>query len=385
MKVALLTSYLSHAAGGLRDAVSGVAFTLADHAKIDVSLFGLTDPTAPDDSPNWGPRVYGHRARGPRALGWAPALQCALREEAPDVTDVHGIWTSVSLVNLNHFRATGNPYIVTPHGMLDPWALARSRWKKRVAAALFESAHLERAGCIRAIAEAEVTAVRTFGCRNPIALIPNAVDLPHETAFGATNTGNRKLLFLGRIDAKKGVEELVRAWAMVQAEASDRGWHLQVTGWGQPGYVERIRRLTIELALCPRAFSLTGPVFGADKAALFGASAGFILPSYSEGLPMAALEAWSYGLPALLTPNCNLPEGVTAGATVSIDNQTPKAIAESLRTLMRLNDTERHAIGCRGRRLVESRFNWATVSQNLVATYAWLLGGGPTPNCIVSD
>ena len=383
MKVAFVTAQMSRAAGGLRDAVGGAAFALADHGSIDVAVFGLSDPAHPRDSAAWGPRAYPHRTFGPLALGLAPALDRALLDEAPDVTDAHGIWTFVSLANLRHSRATRHPYIVTPHGMLDPWALRRSTWKKRLAAALFESAHLQRAACIRAIADAEVRAVRAYGCRNPVALIPNAVQLPDDIARRNGDGDKQRLLFFGRIDPKKGVEELVRAWAMVQGEALDRGWHLQVTGWGKPAYVERLRCLAIELNLTSQVFELTGPAFGAEKTETFRGSSAFILPSYSEGLPMAALEAWSYGLPTLLTPNCNLPEGVAAAATLSIDSPTPKAIAESVRTLMTLSDGERHAIGDHGRRLVERRFNWATVAQNLAQTYAWVLGGGPRPDCVI--
>jgi len=384
MKVAFVTSYLSHAAGGIRDAVRGVAFALAKNSNIDVSIFGLIDPVDPEDSAAWGPRVTGRPARGPRALGWAPALDQALREEAPDLTDVHGIWTLVSLANLRHVRATGHPYMITPHGMLDPWALTRSRWKKRLAAALLESAHLKHAGCIRAIAEAEVQAVRAFGCPSPVAWIPNGVTLPEQTAYRENDGRSRRLLFLGRIDAKKGVEELLRAWAIVQAEAADRGWHLQVTGWGGAAYVERVRRLAIDLELRPETFTLTGPVFDEAKATAFRSASAFILPSFSEGLPMAVLEAWSYGLPTLLTANCNLPEGVAAGAAIPIDATTPKAIAESARALMRLRDAERHSIGDQGRLLVAGRFSWPVVSRELAATYKWLLGGGSPPACVVS-
>ena len=384
MRAALVTSYLSRSAGGLREAVSGIAFALARNADVDTAIFGLVDPSDPDDGSAWGPKVMQYRARGPRALGWAPAMETALREEAPDVTDVQGLWTFVSLANLGYTRATDRPYVVTPHGMLDAWALSRSRWKKRLAAALFESAHLRGAGCIRAIAEAEVQAVRAFGYRGPVALIPNGVTLPEQTAFRENDGRRRRLLFLGRIDAKKGVEELLRAWAIVQAEAADRGWHLQVTGWGGAAYVERVRRLAIDLELRPETFTLTGPVFDEAKATAFRSASAFILPSFSEGLPMAVLEAWSYGLPTLLTENCNFPEGVAAGAAIPIDVTTPQAIAESARAVMRLRDAERHSIGDQGRLLVIQHFSWPVVSRQLAATYKWLLGGGSPPAVVVS-
>ena len=265
--------------------------------------------------------------------------------------------------------------------MLDPWTLRRSRWKKRLAARWFENEHLRRAACLRALNQDEAAAFRAYGLRNPIAIVPNGVDLPDETAPAIGSS--RTLLFLGRIDPKKGLAELLRAWRRVVAAAGADGWHLQITGWGDPGYVAAMQALARDLDL-GRHVTFTGPLFGEGKADAFRNAAAFVLPSFSEGLPMAVLEAWSHGLPVLMTRACNLPEGFTAGAAIRIETD-PEAMAKTLVAFMQTPASERRAMGEAGRRLVEERFTWDRVAADMHEVYTWVLGGGPPPSCVLTD
>ena len=111
----------------------------------------------------------------------------------------------------------------------------------------------------------------------------------------------RILLYLGRIHPKKGLVGLVRAWKRVQMTAEGQGWCLVVAGWDQCGHASQLSALVHELSL-DRSVRLVGPQFDRNKDATFHAVDAFILPSFSEGLPVAVLEAWSHGLPVLMTP-----------------------------------------------------------------------------------
>src|SRR5205085_3548465 len=82
---------------------------------------------------------------GPRVLGYAPGLGRRLREADPDVLHLHGIWTDLSRVGTRWARRTGRPYLISPHGMLDPWITARGRWKKALARIGYERASWARA------------------------------------------------------------------------------------------------------------------------------------------------------------------------------------------------------------------------------------------------
>lgn len=293
---------------------------------------------------------------------------------------LNGLWGYTSLVARHERRTRRVPIIVTPHGMLDPWALRRSAWKKALALALFERDNLEKAACLHALCSAEFGAIRALGLRNPIAVVPNGIDLP-DLAHRDRPTDRRVLLFLGRIDPKKGVHELVRGWGLSGAEA--RGWQLRIVGWGDARYVEATRRLVQKPGL-QHSVELAGPAFGEAKDRAFRDADAFVLPSYSEGLPMAVLEAWSYALPVLMTRACNLPEGFDKGAAIEIGSE-PERIAEGIRTLVGMSDAERTAMGTAGRSLVEERFTWPKAARQMIEVYEWVLGGGSPPDCVVTD
>jgi poly(glycerol-phosphate) alpha-glucosyltransferase len=110
---------------------------------------------------------------------------------------------------------------------------------------------------------------------------------------------------------------------------------------------------------------------------------GFILPSLSEGLPVAVLEAWSCALPVIMTPQCNLPEGFEARAAIKVFPET-NSITEGLKRFFLLTEQEQKAIGQRGMELVRNRFCWPEIAKQMISVYAWLLGESPRPDCVRS-
>jgi poly(glycerol-phosphate) alpha-glucosyltransferase len=300
-----------------------------------------------------------------------------------DVLSVHGMWKYCSVASQRWHRQTGRPYMVHPHGMLEPWAVRNAMWKKRIAALLYENQHLRGAACLRALSEAEAQSIRSYGLRNPICVIPNGVDLPDLRASNAkTQSRNRKtLLYLGRLHPKKNISNLIRAWNETfssQGSSSDR-WVLAIAGWDQCGYEAQLRQLTTQLGLLTSVIFL-GPQFGADKTQCYRDCDAFILPSLSEGLPMAVLEAWSYAKPVLMTGECNLPEGFESDAALRIGT-TPEEIAVGLNVLREMSDNDRSQMGNRGRALVATRFSWPQIGEQMRAVYDWMLDG-EMPNTV---
>ena len=118
-----------------------------------------------------------------------------------------------------------------------------------------------------------------------------------------------------------------------------------------------------------------------DKEATFLSSDAFILPSLSEGMPIAVLEAWGYGLPVLMTPNCNLPEGFAKAAALRIE-PSPECIAQQLHALSAMSDDRRRELGARGLELASTRFNWARIAGQLASVYRWVSGVGHRPDCV---
>ena len=184
-----------------------------------------------------------------------------------------------------------------------------------------------------------------------------------------------------------------------------------IAGWDQGGHEAELKRrcsdLNLPFAAIPASdflaencklptensnVAFVGPAFGEEKDALLRSADAFILPSLSEGLPMSVLEAWAYGLPVLMTPECNLPEGFAADAAVRIGAEDAKKAesgklkAEScgnieggLHALFEMSDADRAAMGERGRKLVEERFTWPKVAGQMKEVYEWVLGGGAKP------
>jgi poly(glycerol-phosphate) alpha-glucosyltransferase len=281
------------------------------------------------------------------------------------------------------------PLVVSPHGMLDPWAVRNSGWKKRIAGWLFENRHLRQADCLHALNNAEFDAIRAYGLTNPVAVIPNGVDLPDLNTslarpdWAADLDNEWILLFLGRLHPKKGLASLLHAWARVRREAVEQRWRLVIAGWDQGGHEAELRRLAESLQL-GESVRFVGSQFEAKKAASLARADAFILPSLSEGLPMAVLEAWAHHLPVLMTQQCHLPEGFAAGAALEIALDAER-IAEALATFLSLPEKERLVMGERGRRLVETHFAWEGIATQMVGVYRWLIEGGKRPSCIAVD
>lgn len=381
LSIAIVTPTLSRSGGGIFPIVRAHAKGLALLPDTKVTVYGLRDAHAAQDVESMLPLVP--RAYDPSIprFGYAPQLATDLMRGDQDIVHQHGLWQYPSIAVSRWRSSTGRPVIISTQGMLEPWALANSATKKRIAAMVFERSNLEKSACLQC-SMAEVAGVRAYGLRNPIAVLPNGVDLPPAIPVPRDRPAwmkpDRKLLlFLGRIHPKKGIAELIRAWSMVKTRAPEvmRSWQLAIAGWDDGGHVAPVRELTATLGLNDDV-SFPGPLFDMQKDAAFAHAQAFILPSYSEGLPMSVLEAWSHRLPVLMTRECNLVQGFDAGAAIEITTQ-PESLADTLaRSLVR---TDLSRIGEKGRALVETSFSWTSIVADLDAVYRWLAGRGERP------
>lgn len=149
------------------------------------------------------------------------------------------------------------------------------------------------------------------------------------------------------------------------------GWKVRIAGWDQNGYRTELEKKVVDLGITGY-IEFSGPRFGLDKDKDFSESKAFILPSYSEGLPMSILEAWSFRLPVIMTEYCNLPEGFEANAAIKIQT-TPQSVAEGLLKFLQLSDVEQKKIGENGYLLVSSRFTWDSIASKTIEMYEWHL------------
>ena len=359
---------------------------------VNASAFGISDPNSALDVLNWQPASVRTFETQFRAWGYSNQLVPALVAADLDILSTHGLWKYCSVASRRWHGRTARPYIVHPHGMLEPWALQNAGLKKRIAALLYENQHLRGAACFRALCEPEAQSIRAYGMRNPICVIPNGVDLPtrfQDSGFGVQDSelmrfagGRKVLLYLGRLHPKKNLANLIRAWkqALNSGRSSREGWAVAIAGWDQAGYERELKKLTSDYGLSA-SIRFLGPLFGQNKDAAFHACDAFVLPSLSEGLPMTVLEAWAHAKPVLITPECNLPEGFVAGAALQIGTE-PEEIVTGLKQLSEMSDGDRRAMGDRGRTLVATKFSWPRIGEQMRSVYDWMLGGGPTPQTV---
>ncbi len=381
-----ITASLSRRAGGLFESVRKLSLAL-HAAGVGVQVIGLEDEHTREDLPQWLPlEVKAFRTLPPHAFGYSSGLLREAIGKRSALFHCHGIWMFPVVGCFLWSMLKKKPYIISSHGMLDPWAVNNSRWKKVPAGWLYQNRHLRRAAAIRALNVSEALSIRGYGLRNPICIIPNGIDLPDFSSMENHGAGELKtLLYLGRIHPKKGLQNLLLAWKLLQSrnrQAAKR-WELVIAGWDQSGHEDRLRALARDLGLSGSVRFL-GPRFGPDKAAAYSSADAFILPSFSEGLPMVVLEAWAYGVPVIMTPQCNLPEGFQNDAAIRIDPEVV-SINGGLETLFSMSDAQRQELGSNGRKLVAERFSWPKIGEEMRNVYAWVLGGGPPPASVVAD
>lgn len=377
IRIGMLVGSVGDAGGGVAASVRDMARALARQPGIAVIVFGVADARPNDVDRNaWSPAALElFPMRGPSVFGFARGLVSALEQAEIDILHVHGLWMYISIAARLWAARSGRPYVVSPHGMLDPWALANSGWKKALALRAYERRHLNGAACVHALCDDELRAIRAFGLRNPACVIPNGVALPALSMGPSGRPGAERLtlLFLGRLTPKKGLVPLIEAWAAFKARPCSQQWTLEIAGSGAPDFVEALKAL-IELRGVANSVRLVGHRAGEDKSRTFAAADAFILPSVSEGQPLAVLEAWAHGLPTLLTAQCNLPEGFEAGAAMRIGTSA-EHIARGIENLASLSDAVRIEMGRRGRRLAETEFSWRGTAGRWSQEYRRLVGG----------
>jgi len=388
MNVLVVTASVSRNAGGLLDAVCGLSRQLCKNCS--VTVFSLKDGFSQVDKESWLPLIPVLFDRWPpRQFGYSRALRKGLENTQAHIIHSHGVWMYPSMISGTVAAKRKIPLVIAPHGMLDSWALKNSAWKKKIAGWLYENRNLRSAACIHALCESEYRSIRAYGLKNPVCIIPNGVDLPDlpvgqivppwESQIGAEKN---VLLFLGRIHPKKGLENLIRAWGILKGRKLREleQWHLAIAGWSQGGHENELKQLANKLNLGADV-SFAGPLYDSAKDAALRAAKAFILPSFSEGLPMAVLEAWAYGLPVIMTRECNITEGFEAGAALDIRPDVD-SVLEGLVNFLRLSNNAREKMGQSGLQLVRNGFSWPKIARQMIDVYKWVLGQSPKPECV---
>jgi glycosyltransferase involved in cell wall biosynthesis len=308
-----------------------------------------------------------------RALGASRALRLALRDSPADVFHIHGLWRMANVYPADAARARGAPVFVSPRGMLGMEALRFSPLRKKIFWALAQGRAVRMADALHATSEQEWRDIRAFGLRQPVALLPNGV------ALRAVEAPAREpyVLSLGRLHPIKGLDRLLRAWALLEADFPD--WRLRMHGPSELGHRGELMALARELRL--ERVEIGDALYGEEKRRAFVRASLFALPSHGENFANTVAESLACGVPVVASTGAPWEGLRVHGCGWWTDNE-PEAFAAALRDAMSLSHEERRAIGARGRAWMARDFSWEEIGRRMAECYAWSLGLCGPPACL---
>jgi len=318
----------------------------------------------------------------PRMYAVSLSLARALHRAIPgqDILHLHMLYNFPSTVAAWYSRRAGVPYLVWPHGALDPYLFRRHRGRKRLYERLVERRNLNQAAAIHFTAREEEELVRPLGLRARGVIVPAGVH-PERYAEGPGRAalaeawpeiqGRRVVLFLGRLNFKKGLDLLARAFGHLARQREDV--HLLLAGPDNEGYGATVRRWLAAEGVLHRC-TFTGMLVGSQKLAALRNADVFVLPSYTENFGVAVVEAMACGQPVVISNRVNIWREVAearAGLVVACD---ASEVSRALATVLD-DPAGRDAMGARARRLVAERFSWRAAGQQMVEVYREILAG----------
>jgi glycosyltransferase involved in cell wall biosynthesis len=329
-------------------------------------------------------RSCGHLARsGPlgRFLRSSPSLARAIERDAQAgaILHTHGLWLAPNIYPARtKRRARARVKIVhSPRGMLGTAALAISAYKKKLCWLIAQRAALSLADCIHATAFSEYHEIRGAGLSNPVAVIPNGIDLPDLGWAPRVRNEDNVVLSLGRIHPKKGLDRLLQAWVGVEREFPK--WRLRIVGPSEIDHDQQLRALAIELGL--QRVSIEGPIYGAEKTAAMRGADLFVLSTLNENFGLTVAESLAVETPVISTKGAPWAGLESERCGWWID-QGVEPLRFALRTAIEAPHEQRIEMGKRGRSWMAREFGWDRVAAEMCDVYRWLREGGDLPSTV---
>ena len=349
MKILHVTTGISPASGGPTRSVKGICRAL-DGVGASVTLLVLKGRHEFEEK--GGVRVvYGER----------------VNVADFDLVHIQGLWAPALHRVMCDCRAHDVPYVVSPRGMLDPWALNVKKWKKRLAMALYQKRDLKGATAFHVTAALEEKSVRAQGLTQPCFVVPNGVTLPQTMPPRMTDGATKTALFLSRLHPGKGLLTLAEAWACVKPQ----GWAMKVVGPDSNGHKAEVVAKLETLGIRGQ-WQFIDMLNDEEKWRAYRAADLLVHPSVSENFGITIVEGLAAELPVITTKGTPWGELETERCGWWIDIGV-EPLAAALRVAMALSDAERAAMGTRGRALVEAKYRWPAIGRQMLAAYERLL------------
>ena len=390
MKILWVTPYLGKSYGGTSKVVTEIVQELGLKCQIDIVTTNADDRDVLDVPLNVWLTKSNHRIQyfhcwHRRDLIFSMPLLKWLFENINNYDLVHTNTIFSPLISVVHgiCKLKKVPYVVTPHGMLEPWALSYKANKKKYYYQLLEKPLLQRANAIQTLAFSEAQKIQNLGFKQTVT-IPNGIhvreykSLPNPELFYQQfpHTRNKTLiLFLGRIDPKKGLDLLAPAFAEAYRQFPNA--HLIVAGPDSINFMPTAEQYFID-AGCREGVTFTRMLKGDVKLAALAAADIYVAPSYSEGFSMSVLEGMASGLPCIITTGCNFPEAATAKVARVVDIDA-SSVANALIDCLQ-NPQQARAMGTLARQFIFGNYTWDVAANKLIGVYQQIIS-----NCRVEN
>lgn len=388
MRVLHVISGLAPRSGGPSVAVAALCRELAKR-NVEVAIYttdfdgkgeldvDLRRPVARD-----GVQYRYFAVQSPRFYKFSAPLARALRENirSYDLVHIHSLYLFPSTIAAHYCRRCEIPYIVGPHGSLDPAVFFRHRWRKSLYERLIEWRNLEAAAAVHFTSLDEQRQADRLGLRIKGAVVSLGVDPPGGDLRAITGRfraahpeteGKPIVLYLGRLNFKKGLDILVRAFALLRRTHPNA--HLVLAGPDDEGYGRKVKAWLREAGVLQNS-SFTGLVEGDEKTALLTDADVFVLPSSGENFGIAAAEAMAHGLPVVVSNRVGIWREVAESGAGIVVNCDANEVAEALQAVL-----EYPALACelgnRGRRLAADKFSWGAAATKLAGLYERIMAG----------
>jgi glycosyltransferase involved in cell wall biosynthesis len=295
-----------------------------------------------------------------------------------DVVHIHGLWEEIQHQAATVARQRGVPYLITPHGMLDPWSLSQSAIKKRLYLALRLRHDLNNAAAIHFTDEVERDLTAPLKLTAPALVERLIIDLhdfaslPPRGQFRAKYrellTDDRPIvLFLGRLHHKKGLELLIPAMADVKPGNAV----LVIAGPDSgDGYRARLEALARQQGIADRTL-FTGMLYGGDRVAALVDADVFALPSYQENFGVAVIESLAAGTPVVISDQVNIHRQISENRLGGVVRTDASSVAAEL-TRWLTDATLRQDASRRAPEFVRAQYDREQIARRWAEHYARL-------------
>jgi glycosyltransferase involved in cell wall biosynthesis len=296
---------------------------------------------------------------------------------AADVVHLHTLWSPLNTIVRLECARYDRPYVLMPHGMLDPYSLSVQRWRKAFYLRAIECRNILAAQRLiyTTAEEARLAATKSISSPKGV-VVPLGADAPCENSKELASEflerfprvrGRRQLLFLGRLHFKKGLDRILKVLPAIVGAFPEV--LLTVVGDGAPEY-EAMLKDSITTQGLKDSVMMTGRLDGAAKWGAYASAELFLLPSRQENFAIAVAEAMHMGVPVVISDRVNSwPYVKAAGAGNVVDEeQIDGKLEDGILTLLQDRETLR-LMGKRGQEFARMNLTWAGAASKLLKCY----------------